>query len=61
MPHVEMLVCVCSLYVEQIDVGEEEPRTIVSGLVKYVPLDQMQVQNSDQRTSRALLKLFIGH
>ncbi|GAB4822132.1 hypothetical protein N2152v2_009178 [Parachlorella kessleri] len=31
-----------SLYVEQIDVGEEEPRTIVSGLVKYVPLDQMQ-------------------
>lgn len=32
-----------SLYVEQIDVGEAEPRTIVSGLVKYVPLEQMQV------------------
>ena len=32
-----------SLYVEQIDVGETEPRTIVSGLVKYVPLEQMQV------------------
>lgn len=31
-----------SLYVEQIDVGEEEPRTIVSGLVKYVPLEQLQ-------------------
>lgn len=30
-----------SLYVEKIDVGDEEPRTIVSGLVKYVPLDQM--------------------
>ncbi|KAI0567610.1 endothelial monocyte-activating polypeptide 2 precursor [Gracilaria domingensis] len=30
-----------SLYVEKIDVGEEEPRTIVSGLVKYVPLDKM--------------------
>ncbi|PRW59794.1 aminoacyl tRNA synthase complex-interacting multifunctional 1 [Chlorella sorokiniana] len=32
-----------SLYVEQIDVGEAEgPRTIVSGLVKYVPLEEMQ-------------------
>lgn len=32
-----------SLYVEQIDIGEAEgPRTIVSGLVKYVPLEQMQ-------------------
>jgi len=31
-----------SLYVEQIDVGEAEPRTIVSGLVKYVPLEKMQ-------------------
>ena len=26
----------------QIDVGEAEPRTIVSGLVKYVPLEKMQ-------------------
>jgi aminoacyl tRNA synthase complex-interacting multifunctional protein 1 len=31
-----------SLYVEQIDVGEEQPRTVVSGLVKYIPLEQMQ-------------------
>ncbi|KAJ9518835.1 hypothetical protein QJQ45_026116 [Haematococcus lacustris] len=31
-----------SLYVEQIDIGEAEPRTIVSGLVKYVPLELMQ-------------------
>lgn len=31
-----------SLYVEKIDVGEAEPRTIVSGLVKYVPLEQMK-------------------
>ncbi|KAF5829872.1 hypothetical protein DUNSADRAFT_15409 [Dunaliella salina] len=31
-----------SLYVEQIDVGEPEPRTIVSGLVKYVPIEQMK-------------------
>ncbi|XP_036372686.1 aminoacyl tRNA synthase complex-interacting multifunctional protein 1a [Megalops cyprinoides] len=31
-----------SLYVEQVDVGEAVPRTVVSGLVKHVPLDQMQ-------------------
>ncbi|PNW88805.1 hypothetical protein CHLRE_01g046652v5 [Chlamydomonas reinhardtii] len=31
-----------SLYVEQIDVGEPEPRTIVSGLVKFVPVEEMQ-------------------
>ncbi|KAG2493882.1 hypothetical protein HYH03_007819 [Edaphochlamys debaryana] len=31
-----------SLYVERIDVGEAEPRTIVSGLVKYVPLEEMK-------------------
>jgi len=31
---------VTSLYVEQIDVGEAEPRTIVSGLVKYIPLEE---------------------
>lgn len=28
-----------SLYVEEVDVGEAEPRIICSGLVKYVPLD----------------------
>ncbi|NXW27095.1 AIMP1 protein, partial [Phaetusa simplex] len=31
-----------SLYVEEVDVGEASPRTVVSGLVKHVPLDQMQ-------------------
>ncbi|CEQ39154.1 SPOSA6832_00636, partial [Sporobolomyces salmonicolor] len=31
-----------SLYVEQIDVGEPEPRTVVSGLVKYMTLEQMK-------------------
>lgn len=36
------LACCCSLYVEKIDVGEAEPRTIVSGLVKYVALEDMQ-------------------
>ncbi|XP_042443622.1 probable methionine--tRNA ligase [Zingiber officinale] len=31
-----------SLYVEEIDVGEESHRTVVSGLVKYIPLEEMQ-------------------
>ncbi|XP_052202039.1 probable methionine--tRNA ligase isoform X1 [Diospyros lotus] len=31
-----------SLYVEEIDVGEGQPRTVVSGLVKYIPLEDMQ-------------------
>ncbi|XP_060042277.1 aminoacyl tRNA synthase complex-interacting multifunctional protein 1 isoform X2 [Erinaceus europaeus] len=31
-----------SLYVEEIDVGEAAPRTVVSGLVNHVPLEQMQ-------------------
>ncbi|XP_034044351.1 aminoacyl tRNA synthase complex-interacting multifunctional protein 1a isoform X2 [Thalassophryne amazonica] len=31
-----------TLYVEQVDVGEASPRTVVSGLVNQVPVDQMQ-------------------
>lgn len=31
-----------SLYVEEVDVGEVAPRTVVSGLVNHVPLEQMQ-------------------
>ncbi|CAO3619754.1 unnamed protein product [Mucor hiemalis] len=31
-----------SLYVEEIDIGEEEPRTIVSGLVRWYPVEQME-------------------
>ncbi|GMP91361.1 hypothetical protein CsSME_00042097 [Camellia sinensis var. sinensis] len=31
-----------SLYVEEIDVGEGQPRTVVSGLVNYIPLEDMQ-------------------
>ncbi|CAD5234647.1 unnamed protein product [Bursaphelenchus xylophilus] len=31
-----------ALYVETIDLGEEKPRTVISGLVKHIPLDQMQ-------------------
>jgi len=39
-----VIMCVLqSLYVEDIDVGEPEHRTIVSGLVQFVPLEEMQV------------------
>ncbi|XP_078459181.1 aminoacyl tRNA synthase complex-interacting multifunctional protein 1 isoform X1 [Lampetra fluviatilis] len=31
-----------SLYVEQVDVAEAAARTVVSGLVKHIPLEQMQ-------------------
>lgn len=31
-----------SLYVSTINCGEDEPRTVCSGLVKYVPLEDMQ-------------------
>ncbi|XP_018409981.1 PREDICTED: aminoacyl tRNA synthase complex-interacting multifunctional protein 1 isoform X2 [Nanorana parkeri] len=31
-----------SLYVEEVDVGEAAPRTVVSGLVKHIPIEQMQ-------------------
>lgn len=31
-----------TLYCEEIDVGEAEPRQVVSGLVKHVPLEEMQ-------------------
>lgn len=31
-----------ALYVEKIDLGEKEPRTVVSGLVNYVPIEEMR-------------------
>jgi methionine--tRNA ligase beta chain len=31
-----------SLYVEQVDVGEDEPRQVVSGLRKYISLDEFK-------------------
>ena len=34
-----------TLYVEKVDVGEQEPRTIVSGLVNFVPLEEMVGRN----------------
>jgi len=30
------------LYVEEVDLGEGKNRTIVSGLVKHVPIEEMQ-------------------
>ncbi|XP_075511911.1 uncharacterized protein LOC142547477 [Primulina tabacum] len=34
-----------SLYVEEVDVGEPEPRTICSGLVNYIPINLLQDRN----------------
>ncbi|KAG8369334.1 hypothetical protein BUALT_Bualt14G0000600 [Buddleja alternifolia] len=34
-----------SLYVEEVDVGEPQPRTICSGLVKYIPIHLLQDKN----------------
>lgn len=31
-----------TLYVEKIDCGEDKPRTVVSGLVNYVPIEEMK-------------------
>lgn len=31
-----------SLYLEKIDCGEPTPRTVISGLVKFVPIEEMQ-------------------
>jgi len=31
-----------SLYVEQIDLGEGKPRTVVSGLANYIPLEELE-------------------
>jgi aminoacyl tRNA synthase complex-interacting multifunctional protein 1 len=31
-----------SLYIEEVDVGEEKPRTVISGLVKFIPEPEMQ-------------------
>ena len=30
-----------TLYVEEVDCGEEAPRTVVSGLVKQIPMEQV--------------------
>ena len=30
------------MYVEEVDVGEEKARTVISGLVRFVPEEEMQ-------------------
>lgn len=34
---IDTLECACSLYVEEVEIGEEAPRQVVSGLVKFIP------------------------
>ena len=48
-----------NLYVEKIDVGEAEPRTIVSGLVPYIPIEQMQVKCTLYTYALLILIIFI--
>ncbi|CAI8005681.1 Aminoacyl tRNA synthase complex-interacting multifunctional protein 1 [Geodia barretti] len=33
---------VSSLYVEKVDIGEKEPRTVVSGLAKHLTLEELR-------------------
>lgn len=46
-----------SLYVEQIDIGEAEPRTVVSGLVKYKTLDESTSQGLTPPRQASLTRL----
>ena len=47
-----------TLYVEKVDLGEGEPRQIVSGLVNHVPVDKMQVWRGRERgAARARARL----
>lgn len=49
-----------SLYVEEVDVGEPEPRIICSGLVSYIPLEHLQVLNFSG-SSFFLIYILWGH
>jgi Putative tRNA binding domain len=48
----QLLPLCCSLYVEKVECGEAEPRTIISGLVDFVSLDQMQVRSMMDTSTR---------
>ena len=43
-----------SLYVEQIDVGEEKPRTVCSGLVKHMQTNDVSDISSTTKNSSSL-------
>ena len=56
-----------SLYVEQIEMGDPAPRTVVSGLVKYIPIENMRVRPwpalvvaEERRSPHGHLALLIG-
>ncbi|PVV03920.1 hypothetical protein BB560_001575 [Smittium megazygosporum] len=40
--HVEKHPDADSLYLEKIDIGEAEPRQVISGLVNYIPIEEMK-------------------
>ena len=44
-----------SLYVEEVDLGEGQPRTIVSGLVKHVPIEQVTTKGCITISSSGVL------
>lgn len=48
-----------SLYVEEIDVGEGQTRTVVSGLVKYIPVEEMQVFVHSSYRSQSGMRVFL--
>ena len=47
------LLALCRLYVETIDVGEEEPRTIASGLRDFVARDALKASLAGMDCSSA--------
>uniref|UniRef100_A0A0K0D519 methionine--tRNA ligase n=1 Tax=Angiostrongylus cantonensis TaxID=6313 RepID=A0A0K0D519_ANGCA len=52
-----------ALYVEQIDVGESKPRTVVSGLVHHVPLNQVgyRILKFSPRKPTALVLMYTNN
>ena len=50
----------CSLYVSEIDVGDSEPRVIVSGLRKYATRDELEVCKSCACCISAFCSVYIS-
>jgi tRNA-binding EMAP/Myf-like protein len=42
-----------ALYVEQIDLGEDKPRTVCSGLVKFIPIEEVTLNNHSKSNNLA--------
>lgn len=45
-----------ALYVEKIDLGEEKPRNVCSGLVKFIPLEQVSFYSKSNKNMFLLIK-----